>query len=107
MIVAYQNQIVMEQTLEEGLARLFGGAPPQDRDVGARSRTRRCRSPEGAPATVPPASGEPTDLAGLAARARGHYERAVEAQRNGDWGKYGEELKLLGDVLAQMRDSRQ
>jgi uncharacterized membrane protein (UPF0182 family) len=40
------------------------------------------------------------------AQARGHYDRAVEAQRNGDWAKYGEELKRLGDVLARMRAAR-
>ena len=31
-----------------------------------------------------------------AAQARGHYDRAVEAQRSGDWAKYGEELRRLG-----------
>jgi hypothetical protein len=32
-----------------------------------------------------------------------HYERAIEAQRAGDWAKYGEELRLLGEALAKMQ----
>jgi uncharacterized membrane protein (UPF0182 family) len=101
VIVAYQNQIVMEPTLDQALARLFGDAPSQDGDVEL-VRGPAAPSSEAAPAAAPPAPGD-VDLAGLGARARGHYERAVEAQRNGDWGKYGEELKALGEVLAQMR----
>ncbi|MGH9257149.1 MAG: UPF0182 family protein [Vicinamibacterales bacterium] len=102
VIVAYQNQIVMERTLDEALVRLFGGGGAQDQDT-ERVRGPAAPSSEAAPALAPPASGGTADLTGLAARARGHYDRAVEAQRNGDWGKYGEELKLLRDVLEQMR----
>jgi uncharacterized membrane protein (UPF0182 family) len=31
------------------------------------------------------------------------YQRAVEAQRSGDWARYGEELSRLGDVLRQLQ----
>ncbi|HEX2462914.1 MAG TPA: UPF0182 family protein, partial [Vicinamibacterales bacterium] len=101
VIVAYQNQIVMEQTLEEGLTRLFGGKVPQEPDA----ELVRGPSPPvpGAPVISPPSTDGPSDLRGLAARAREHYERAVEAQRRGDWTTYGEELKLLGEALEQMR----
>ena len=104
VIVAYQNQIVMEPTLEAGLARLFGGAIGDEAEVeglGAAAATL-----PGAPQPAPPPGTGAPDMAGLAARARTHYDRAVEAQRNGDWSKYGEELKQLGDVLAQMRAGR-
>jgi uncharacterized membrane protein (UPF0182 family) len=101
VIVAYQNQIVMEQTLEEGLARLFGGKVPPEPDA----ELVRGPSPPvpGAPVISPPSTDGPSDLRGLAARAREHYERAVEAQRRGDWATYGDELKLLGEALEQMR----
>ena len=102
VIVAYQNQIVMEETLDEGLARLFGGAAAREPDAEL-VRGPALPSSEATPGLAPPAAGGTTDLAGLAARAREHYDRAVEAQRSGDWAKYGEELKLLGEVLAQMR----
>ena len=33
------------------------------------------------------------------AEARTHYENAIAAQRAGDWAKYGEELRKLGEAL--------
>jgi hypothetical protein len=99
VIVAHQNQIVMEETLDAALARLFGGAPPAP---------RRQETPEGTvePAPQPSTAGAPaasSGLALLAAEARAHYERAMQAQRAGDWAKYGEEINRLGEVLEKMR----
>ena len=100
VIVAYNNQIVMEPTLEAALARLFGGtapAPPPTEQV-------RREAPDAQPAAATvPVDGGADALGGLAADARGHYDRAIEAQRAGDWAKYGEELRLLGQVLERMR----
>jgi uncharacterized membrane protein (UPF0182 family) len=53
--------------------------------------------PTGAPA---PAAGSPP--ADLVSQARAHYERALEAQRAGDWARYGEEIRRLGDVLSRL-----
>jgi uncharacterized membrane protein (UPF0182 family) len=103
VIVGYQNQIVMEETLEAGLARIFGGSISRPTDVQL-TRGQPDATPDAAPGAAEPAVTQASDtMAGLAAEARGHYDRAVEAQRNGDWSKYGEELRLLGDVLAKMR----
>jgi uncharacterized protein len=94
VIVAYQNQIVMEATLDEALARLFApraGAPalpPRPTDAPAVE--------PGAPAPPPAAASE------LAAAARQHYERAIQAQREGNWALYGEEIKKLGEVLDKL-----
>jgi uncharacterized protein len=89
VVVAYQNQVVMEETLEACLARMFGG-------VVARPATTTARpAPTAAPA------GD-TGIADLSQRARDHYDRAVAAQRSGDWARYGEELERLGEVLRQM-----
>ncbi len=96
VIVAYQNQIVMEETLEEALDRLFQG------DSG----TPR---PEVLPLTtgiVPPPEAREASTSGLAAQAREHYLRAIEAQRGGNWALYGEELRKLGEVLERMNEDR-
>jgi uncharacterized membrane protein (UPF0182 family) len=94
VIVAYQNQIVMEETLDGALDRLFPGdgtrRPPAD------------EAPETAGPEAPAPRPEAGDLAGLAAQARAHYERAVQAQREGNWALYGEEIKRLGEVLEKM-----
>src|SRR5467141_1611191 len=88
VVVAYQNQVVMEETLEAGLARLFGG------QVGP---TAAAAAPPGA---ARPGNGRAADLTRQAVEL---YQRAVAAQRSGDWARYGEELSRLGEVLRQLQ----
>ena len=103
VIVAYQNHVVMEETLDQGLARLFGA----EGDARA-ARAGRDVSGAAAPIAAQPApvSGAPAPAAAsgpLAQRAREHYDRALAAQRAGDWATYGEEIRRLGEVLRQLR----
>ena len=105
VIVAYENRIVMEDTLEAGLARLFGagGTPsPAPQDETVRGTGAPQPAAESAGAGAAPADAQ---TAALAAQARDHYDRALQAQRAGDWAKYGEEIRLLGEVLARMRSN--
>jgi uncharacterized membrane protein (UPF0182 family) len=94
VIVAHQNQIVMEETLDEGLARLFGGRGPTPEVL-----TTAAGPPPASPERPQPPTAEATSLA---AEARAHYDRAIAAQRAGDWATYGEEIKRLGEVLRRM-----
>ncbi len=103
VIVAYQNQIVMEDSLAEALDRLFGpGAsgtmPPRETPPQAGAAP----SAPGTPAAAP-APGTPAGFDTLALEARAHYDRAIQAQQSGDWATYGEEIRKLGDVLARMK----
>jgi hypothetical protein len=82
VIVAYGDQVVMEENLELALQRLFGER----------------KAPAGI-ATPPEMKGSVTDLA---REAMGIYERAINLQRQGNWGGYGEELKRLEQVLKLM-----
>ena len=95
VIVAYQNRIVMEPTLDQAIARLFGqtdrapqAAPP---------------APGTTPAPGAPAAGTAPSWERLAAEARETYQRAIDAQRAGDWSKYGEEIKRLGELLERLK----
>jgi len=101
VIVAYDNRIVMEKTLEAGLATLFSqgaAAPPP-----AGTETRAPGSTPAPAATASPAASGSPEMGALAAEARAHYDRAVQAQRQGDWATYGEELRQLGQVLEKMK----
>ena len=100
VIVAYENRIVMEETLEAGLAQLFGGAVAPVEPAGKAPGRAAAGTPD---AAKPPDAGPGGDLAALAAEARAHYERAVAAQRAGDWAAYGDEIRQLGEVLQRMR----
>jgi len=99
VIVAYQNRIVMERTLDQALARLFGEtdrAPRPGSPTPTTGATAGAVSPPNAEATT-----EAWDR--MAAEARDTYQRALEAQKAGDWAKYGEEIKRLGELLERMR----
>jgi len=95
VIVAYHNQIVMEETLDKALNRLF----PSGERIVARAATDAGATTDGSDAVAPP------DDAALA-RALEHYQRAMKAQREGNWGLYGEEIRRLGEVLERRNENR-
>ena len=88
VIVAYQNQIAMEETLEAALERIF----PSDA-----ARTKAARAPAAKQARA--ADSGASDSTAL---ARDTFRRAIEAQRTGDWARYGEEIERLGEILERM-----
>jgi uncharacterized membrane protein (UPF0182 family) len=93
VLVAAEERIAMEPTLEAALARIFGESPP-----GAlKSQSTQAASGETTSTAIPTGP-----AANLAEQAKQHYDRAIQAQRDGDWARYGEELKRLGAVLEQM-----
>jgi uncharacterized protein len=100
VVAAYEDRIVMEETLDDALARLFG-AQGERRDGGAEGEGVRAPEATAQPSADRPTAGPSADA--LAAEARAHYERAIAAQRAGDWAKYGEEIRQLGEVLNRMR----
>lgn len=84
VIVAYGDQVVMEENLELALQRLFGGRRPAPAD----------KSAAGSPL--------PVSQAQLAREAMATYERAIGLQRQGDWAGYGEELGKLREILQRL-----
>ncbi|OGT98457.1 MAG: hypothetical protein A2X80_06200 [Geobacteraceae bacterium GWB2_52_12] len=86
VIVAFGDQVVMEENLELALQRLFGGK----KGVAAAAVA-------GAPTTDPKAS-----PATLAKEAMAIYEKATTLQRQGNWAGYGDELRKLEQLLKRM-----
>ena len=100
VIVAYQNQIVMEETLDAGdrahlrPPRRAPAAPPRPRRRGRRRPSAGSRAP-----------GRRRGRHAVDARrrsARPLRPRASPAQREGNWALYGEEINKLGEVLKQL-----
>jgi hypothetical protein len=95
VIVAYQNQIVMEETLDQALAKIFRQGvvirPPEDLPLDE----------AGGAADTPTLTGYES-VGALADLARQHYDRALQAQREGNWAVYGDEIKQVGAILEQM-----
>jgi len=94
VVVAYRNRVVMEETLERGLDRLFGSSADMPPAQPAAEVPETTAQPEAAA----------SDFAGLVQQAVEHYDRAVAAQRAGDWTTYGEEMARVGELLRQLRD---
>ncbi|MEA1961686.1 MAG: UPF0182 family protein [Bacillota bacterium] len=92
VIASYQNQVVMEESLEEALIALFGVAeavptptPPTDQG------------------TQPPV-GEESSLSELAVQARQLYDQADQALREGDWTGYGRNIDRLNKVIQRLEE---
>jgi uncharacterized membrane protein (UPF0182 family) len=103
VIVAYQNRIVMEPTLDQAMARLFGQS---DRDTAAPPKPGEPVAVPPVAGTRPPAGFDAATWERLALEARETYRRALDAQRAGEWAKYGDEIKKLGELLDRMRPQR-
>jgi uncharacterized membrane protein (UPF0182 family) len=87
IIVAYENSIAMEETLEQSLARLFGTGIPTT-----------------APVAVSAPAGEA--VANLGGSAWRHFENARRYLKEENWAAYGEELRKLGDVLKKLKEKK-
>jgi uncharacterized membrane protein (UPF0182 family) len=87
VVVAYQNRVVMRETLDDGLTELFGGS------TGRRPPT---------PAIAAEPAKTDSGFKALAAEARRRYQAALQAQRDIDWARYGEEFRRLGELLERL-----
>jgi len=89
VVVAHQNQVVMAETLDAGLSLLFGGSAGRPSVVV-----------DSAQASAPAAAGGVS--ATLLRQVQDAYDRAIAAQRAGNWAQYGEEMNRLGDLLRRL-----
>jgi len=90
VIVAYENQITMAETLGQALDTVFSGAidiaqEPTDTQDDAQEDTKAETSED------------------LISQANTHYQAAIDAQKRGDWTAYGQEIEALGNVLDKLK----
>lgn len=93
VIVAHGNRLVMGETLDEALAKLFGIKAPTRGEIGVVARQ----------AGLPPALTESV-VGKLAREAASYLERAKGLQRQGDWAGYGEQMNKLEQTLKRLRE---
>jgi uncharacterized membrane protein (UPF0182 family) len=107
VVVAHENAVAMDSTLELGLSRLFGAS----RTLLAAAEGPVAPAPTtGTPAAAPttaPATSPAAETARLAREANAAYDRARAAQRAEDWATYGTEMRKLGELLRQLSARRQ
>jgi uncharacterized membrane protein (UPF0182 family) len=95
VIVAYENKIAMEETLEASLAKIF----QQELSMPAQDAMPAAADIPGLKKAAPAYGSNLIQQVGDA------YARAIQAQRQGDWAKYGEELKKLGSLIEELKQN--
>ena len=88
VIVAYQDKIAYEPTLAEALLTMFGGNAG---DTG--NNIEGVGGDEG---------DTKDDIKSLINKAQNAYDKAIEAQKNGDWEGYGKYIKQLEGYLTKL-----
>jgi uncharacterized membrane protein (UPF0182 family) len=109
VVVAHENQVVMRESLEEGLNALFGaGAATLARTTARDSAAATGVDPSIVGARPTPAPGPAPSAADaeLLRQAQDHYDRAIAAQRAGNWAEYGREIEALGAAIRALRAGR-
>jgi uncharacterized protein len=92
VIVAYGNSIAMEDNLETSLQRIFGAKVMKEEKTPA-LETRATTAKE------------KTDRQ-AALDALGHYRKAQEYLKLGNWASYGEELKKMDEILRSIEKKK-
>jgi uncharacterized membrane protein (UPF0182 family) len=96
VVVAFQDRVVMSETFETGLARLFSGEIAASQQAADSSQAADT-------ASISPSAPSPAGPNAQTLReAQSHYDRAISAQRAGDWATYGREIKQLGEILKRL-----
>ena len=108
VVVAHENRVVMGETLEDGLDALFGaGATTRTRTAVQDSLSTVPSEPTvsgGGVVPTPSGGAAPSGAVGeLLRQAQTHYDRAIAAQRAGNWAEYGREIEQLGATLRALR----
>jgi uncharacterized membrane protein (UPF0182 family) len=85
VIVAYENRIAMDETLEGALSKIFGFS------------ATKLTEEESKEDFVKKDSGQ--ELEDILRRAQDLYNQAISSQKEGDWARYGESIRQLGEIL--------
>lgn len=92
VIVAYGNKIVMEETLEKGLNQIFKIPKGNQQEEQFQEKEQEKGVPKGTNQE-------------LIFQANDLFEKALGAQRQGNWAQYGEYLKQLQEILNQLEQT--
>ncbi|WP_141706153.1 UPF0182 family protein [Caloranaerobacter ferrireducens] len=91
VIVAYKNKIVMEETLDEALTKIFGQIDREEDESGVIDNV-----------DINISDG---NLKEIIKKANEIFNKAKEASQKGDWAKYGEYLNKLENILNSLNNS--
>ncbi len=89
VIVAYENKISMEETLDQALEKIFGNKKIEaDKEIPIETKDIDKQ--------------ETSSQNDLIKDAKKYFDEAQRAQKEGDWTAYGENINKLKEVLSQL-----
>ena len=91
IIISYDNKLLMVDNIESGLKQIFNYQTPNAVTQGKIGTTTTTTTTTITPAKIK-----------LINQANDLYTKALDAQKNLDWAKYGEYIKQLGTLLKQL-----
>jgi len=109
VVVAHENRVVMRETLEEGLDALFGSGAAAETTTNAQDSlgTLGVEPSVVGGGAVPSTGAAPSGaVSALLREAQTHYDRAIAAQRAGNWTEYGREIEQLGVTIRALRAAK-
>ncbi|WP_251862154.1 UPF0182 family protein [Clostridium sp. Marseille-Q2269] len=85
LILSYNDKLVLASSIEDGIKQIFN-----DKTTNINNKNEK------------DSKKDIVDDSKLK-KAQQYYNNAIEAQKNGDWSKYGENINQLGDVLNSIK----
>lgn len=101
IVVASPTRVVWGDTLAEALRLLIAPGPGPSPSPGPGPSPGPSPTPGPSP-SVGPEPSLPSDVAALVEYANRHFQLAQEALRNGDFARYGEEIRLVEEALRRL-----
>lgn len=96
VIVFYRNQVVMEDSLEKSLARIFPLPKEEEPNVPEKPQTPPAQPPANQP------TAEADTVAELIILANDTFNQAQEAMKAGNWALYGDKINELQGILQKL-----
>lgn len=94
VILAFNDKIVMTKTLKEAISEIF-----------ETSITVEQQPEEKAPSKTTTENNTDGSIESLIFQAKEAYDKAITAQKEGDWADYGVQLNILEGILKQLIDN--
>jgi len=88
VIVSYSDKMVLAESIDDALQQIFSYKQKSEEENSNESQIETPSSDINAEKLK---------------EAKSLYEQALEAQKNGDWSKYGENIKKLGDIIDSLQ----
>ncbi|NFJ63289.1 UPF0182 family protein [Clostridium botulinum] len=84
VILSYNDKLVLSSSIQEGITEIFNSKDNKINDKNKKDSTKTIDDSK-------------------VKKAQAYYTQPIEAQKHGDWTKYGENINVLGNILNSLK----